>query len=1230
MFSGIIWGIFFRDIIMSTFQKQQNFFLSFQWIISIVIGILIISVVFWSTSCYEDSFPVMDEYPELVFPPDGSIYDPIGTNTFPFRFEWLSVENATKYTLIINDVEVGTVLAPSTSFTDSEAIQKALTKTKTENFSWYVAASNYYLSRSSERFSFTIKIDSTAPSTPESSIASGIYCTPLQIELTASDNYDDFIIYYTLDGSTPSSGSYVYEHSLSITDDTDLRAIAIDWAGNQSQVGQWNYNYSYLTPAIDVPKTICEGEDATISWVGYEELSYVAELWNGSSWIGADTLLIDQAFIGGLPEGEDYLWRLQASTTSCTGEWVVSESFQVNEAPASPIINPTPDTCLGADVNLSWSTTEGFSYTIYYDTDNEMNTEGASLLETTVAPNNTLSSPIALDAGTYYWKMISHTESCGEILTVAANSFEVIDPAYLLAPNPSGNVCEGFSANLTWDTISGYNYDIYYDIDSQANTTDATFIGTVTAPNNTLATPPTPAAGTYYWKIIGEINGCTTDVIVSSSSFDVAPISDASNVIPNGDVCDGVHPNVTWTTTASHSYDIYYATDNATDTTGATFVETITAPDNTLANPPSPSGGTYYWKVVSKVGSCTGNVIVSGSTFEVTALIPASNVVPDGDVCEGSDVNLSWTTTVGYEYDIYYDTDNTTDTIGATFVETITAPDNILANPPAPTSGTYYWKVVTKMGMCISDTVAVSPSFIIHNLPTAPTALVAPTGGCASYDAVFNWTDEGGTYTLEYGIGAYSNTTSDTGGSITVNSLATGSYQWRVKRTVSGCESSYTTGEVFYVGACNSEELIDSDPFGDSTSAAYIFGFDNKIYIGPNATYNGAVRMNPDGSNSENITFSIAKDVTGNTSSNSGSGPFNTFGVYPYTDDASAGPDKEEGVELFASGNMSGSDYLLIGPRKTDNVIKNLNYFYYTSDTDTQLDFSYFDGSSEFGPQFESINIMVTFNSNLFIGGVESGGSRPFFIKVTDLSPQDPVGNIIDLFGKGFPDIGKNGYYGPGSIPTELGIDSAFVYSSKLYLGNAGGIARSTASNPGSSDWEGLFSDSIVSNSNYDAYESVALGATYNIHPYKKAIPQMAEYKGYLFWGRNVGSLDNGAQLFRYDGAGDLILVADNGSGLTNMGDSDNKAISLVATNGDYLYIGFDNTSNGFELWRANVTNPSVAGDFTQISTNGLGNGSSVKRSYANYSLQMGSLYFLYLTAGNDVDSIAIYRFVNE
>ena len=243
-----------------------------------------------------------------------------------------------------------------------------------------------------------------------------------------------------------------------------------------------------------------------------------------------------------------------------------------------------------------------------------------------------------------------------------------------------------------------------------------------------------------------------------------------------------------------------------------------------------------------------------------------------------------------------------------------------------------------------------------------------------------------------------------------------------------------------------------------------------------------------------------------------------------------------------------------------------------------------------------------------------------------------------------------------------------------------GGIVRSVNNNPagctsagGCPDWVDITPSSV----DYKKYFTIGLEAITDLIPAQKPIPNMETYKNNFYFIRNActqalwddgtatgGDSNNNCgfnascgttnkndkvcplgaeipQLWKcvpsFSGsatecdADDWSLVAQNGiTGKTNFGDANNRKITMLSANGDYLYVGFDNSTTGIEVWRTNLANPSTAGDFSQIGGDGFGAGTAITEVYSHISLQSGSIYYLYLSVGKNSIPVRVHRQQNE
>ncbi|NYB25879.1 MAG: chitobiase/beta-hexosaminidase C-terminal domain-containing protein [Methanobacteriaceae archaeon] len=84
--------------------------------------------------------------------------------------------------------------------------------------------------------------DSQAP-TVTASLTSGTYNPPIQVTLSAADSVDpNPAVYYTLDGSDPTTSSTLYTGPITITSNTTLKFIVVDDTSNTSPVQMETYN----------------------------------------------------------------------------------------------------------------------------------------------------------------------------------------------------------------------------------------------------------------------------------------------------------------------------------------------------------------------------------------------------------------------------------------------------------------------------------------------------------------------------------------------------------------------------------------------------------------------------------------------------------------------------------------------------------------------------------------------------------------------------------------------------------------------------------------------------------------------------------------------------------------------------------------------------------------------------------------------------------------------------
>lgn len=442
---------------------------------------------------------------------------------------------------------------------------------------------------------------------------------------------------------------------------------------------------------------------------------------------------------------------------------------------------------------------------------------------------------------------------------------------------------------------------------------------------------------------------------------------------------------------------------------------------------------------------------------------------------------------------------------------------------------------------------------------------------------------------------------------------------------------------------------VATNPFADDSSFGYLTGYNNRIYIGPNTNGNQAVRFNYDGTSPESVSFSFTKDTTSssgtsNVSSNSASTRDGGIGVPPYVtightgctlNNANqangCGPDNEDGRGVFATGSLGGTAHILMaGSRSAENF----NYLYYSSDTDSGLDFKYIDMGTITGTVTAGTSSITVLNDRIYAGFAKrnQGSNSPDFGKITFNaadSSRCTVGSNCNANDGSRGDrfrIDRMPYFGGGSQEGNnssinwayyVGIDSLFVFNGRIYAANGGfpnslhngSIIRSTSGNPTPCDgtdscpgWVDAAprSDAKWHNGSNNNWFSLELTKYYDMVPGDKAFSQFAEFNGRMYVTRTI-----------------CVTPQDN-SGLRG-----SVQTTAGCTNGSY-------TNRRPQLWKCD---PSLSGNSTLCDAGDWsvvgddGSGFTNFGNVSNHSMTMAVANGSYLYVGFDNESgIQIWR----
>jgi len=376
-------------------------------------------------------------------------------------------------------------------------------------------------------------------------------------------------------------------------------------------------------------------------------------------------------------------------------------------------------------------------------------------------------------------------------------------------------------------------------------------------------------------------------------------------------------------------------------------------------------------------------------------------------------------------------------------------------------------------------------------------------------------------------------------------------------------------------------------------------------------------RMRADGSNPETVTFLF-------------------HGASKTTTSLNLGPDGETGFDYFTSGIVGSTEYLFAAPAKSSG---NLNYLYYTTDSGTTINFDYINYGGIVDGGSKGTSSMTVFNGRLYVGFPGTGGQRPLVSKLSNVVQSPVTGtDIFNLQGQDMPRIGN------GNSASIVGIDVMAAYNDRLYIANGGdniinadgGILKSTLNDPRDyrdypGDWLDITPTALNPWNNLPAKDrfSIEMNATYKLTPAQRAFPNMVVFNGKLYAIRNTTGTAGGPQIWKYNDTS-WTTVGDSG-GICAMGNANNSRITMLIRNGDMLYVGYDNPTDGVTVYRtkSGVTDPSLVGDFEQVGAGGLGDPAGNVQIFSALSASHDGVDYLWMMCGKSTTKQNLYRTKN-
>ncbi len=354
-----------------------------------------------------------------------------------------------------------------------------------------------------------IKIDTTAPSALSVSPDGGSYSATQSVSLSATDA-NNYTIYYTTDGTTPTSSS-VYSTAITVASTKTIKAIAIDSAGNSSSVKSSAFTINTTTNVAQFGSEVTAGSiiatdlsanttaKQSISIEGSAVTHYKYKVDTGS--YGAQTLKATPIDITTLADGSHTLYIVGYDGSTWQADGSATElTFTVdNTAPSAISFSTASGTELTADTTITISSLN--SNSIYYTTD-------GSTPSKTNGTNSATKSLTISDNGTVTIKAIAY-DTAGNKTSVSQAIYTVNIAA---AATGGGTTTGGTTPPPTTDpvdevidevvddeTIVDDGTDVVDDIvDDGTDTTpdDGTATDGTTPDDDTTGTTPDTGTGT--------------------------------------------------------------------------------------------------------------------------------------------------------------------------------------------------------------------------------------------------------------------------------------------------------------------------------------------------------------------------------------------------------------------------------------------------------------------------------------------------------------------------------------------------------------------------------------------------------------------------------------------------------------------------------------------------------------------------------------------------------------
>jgi hypothetical protein len=464
-----------------------------------------------------------------------------------------------------------------------------------------IAAGNGYLPGP-----MTFRLYKIVATAPTFSPAPGRFTTPQTV--TLSNSTPGVTIYYTTDGSTPTTNSTTYLAPIAVSSSTTIRAIAAGNGYDPGAMAAGVYNIVATAPTFSpAPGDYTTGQSVTLACSTPGVTIYYTT--DGSNPTTSST-----PYVAPIPVSETTTIKAIAAGNGYAAGSIANGVYEI--VASAPTFSPPPGTYTTAQAVTLASNTPGA--TIYYTTDGS----------TPTTSSMTYSGPITVSATTTIKAMAGGNNY--DPGAVATGVFRIAASAPTFTPLP--NTYTSPQSVTLADATPGVS--IYYTTDGSAPSTSSTpYLGPVTI--STTTTIKAIAAGNGYDPSAAAIG--VFKIVAAKPTFAPFPTTYTS-------------PQTVTLADASPGVTIYYTLDGSTPTTSSTAY-TVPIPISSTTTIKAIAAGNGY-----DVGS------IAVGLYKIVAVTPTFSPMP-GMFNTAQSVALA-DATPGVT--IYYTTNGSTPTTSST------------------------------------------------------------------------------------------------------------------------------------------------------------------------------------------------------------------------------------------------------------------------------------------------------------------------------------------------------------------------------------------------------------------------------------------------------------------------------------------------------------------------------------------------------------------------------------